>query len=169
MWRQRRFAELWKVAKLIVGKKQSFKMRAAALPPASSPSAAEWREFLAGPGHLGGCSAMLIDEGQSDNRDGVIHVSQADEVAAEVMLDIATRESHTTSCRKTPPAGEVPNELWRMILNPEKLYKIIPSGIGYENVNAQTTLVVRRLRRVFALSSAVQRAPRAFNTAQASR
>ena len=65
--------------------------------------------------------------------------------------------------RRGVPHGEIPSELWRVILNPQWLLKPMRHGLGYVPKFAGAGPVVEKLKHLCGIIGATARLPLQFN------
>ena len=151
-WRGRSLAKAWRASRSVSCTSKGAHRKWGRMPLTSSPSCEQFLEHVSRPGCDGGWLASPasdpLDFAKCDLGPDSPFWREAVNDASRDFLEIK-RLARTSQLRKGVPKWEVPAELWRLILHPDKVVSVLPFGLGhnrkYERPTEATSRVIQML------------------------
>ena len=168
-WRSRSLAKAWRASRSVSCTSKGAHRKWGRMPLASSPSCEQLMEHVSRPG----CDGGWLATSASDPSDfAKCDLGPDSPFWREAVCD-ASRDlreirklARTSQLRKGVPNWEVPAELWRLVLHPDKVISRLPVGLGHNRRYECPTEVSSRIIQMLSLIRLHRSVPPPMNASE---
>ena len=165
-WEKRDLAYAFRVARSIAGAGKISLRRWAKMPLTAIPTSQQWLDKLSQPATSGGwgaveCDTEIVNQLEPDLT-GIPILHSHSSFATDLMKRLRRRAVKAGN-RRGVPHGEIPSELWRVTLNPQRLPQPMRHGPGYVPKFAGAEPVVEKFKHLCAIIGSTARLPLQLN------